>query len=212
MIKDKEDEMMNKPNVSNLEKETFDYHNDYYQYTHFQNEMIMNLNQHNIEYKNCIFENTSMIESSIENSFFVDVIFKNCDLSNSVFRSCLFRRVHFMNCKLMGSDFSDSLFDDVFLQDCLCSFINLSYMKNKAVSFQGCDLRNGSIIEVNQKKTTYKECCFYQCEVLHSSFYNIDLSTCDLQQIITTPHDIKGAIINEYQSSSLIHLLDIKVK
>lgn len=122
---------MNNPNIFNIEYHSFLDDNDFYQYHHYQNETISHIHQHNVEYKNCLFENTSMVESSFENSFFIDIVFKNCDLSNIAFHSCLFRRAHFINCKLMGTDFSDSLFDDVFIKDCQCSFINLSYMKNK---------------------------------------------------------------------------------
>lgn len=112
----------------------------------------------------------------------------------------------------MGTDFSDSLFDDVRIQECLCCFANFSFMRNKVVQFQQCDLTNASIIETNLKKTTFDECVFCQCEILHSSLYHIDLSTCYLDNIITSPQDIQGAIINEYQSSSLIHLLKVKIK
>ena len=68
------------------------------------------------------------------------------------------------------------------------------------------------MINVNFKKTSFDKCDFFQCEVLHSSFYHIDLSTCLLHHIITSPEDIKGAIIQDDQASDLIHLLQVKVK
>lgn len=203
---------MNNPNIVEVENVPFLNDNDFHQYHHYQNEDIIDIHQYNHEYRHCLFENMSFQESSFENSFFIDVIIKNCDLSNISFHSTLFRRVHFINCKLLGSDFSESIFDDVYVKDCHCTFINLAYMKNKIVCFDNCDLRNGSIINVDLKKTTFHECHFEQCEVLHSSFYNIDLSSCFLDNIITTPEDIKGAIIDPYQASSLIHLLSIKIK
>jgi len=112
----------------------------------------------------------------------------------------------------MGTDFSESVYDNVSIKDCLCRFANFAFMKNKEVQFINCDFQNASIIETNLKKTVFQECAFHQCEVQHSSFYNIDLSNCDLSNIITTPEDIRGAIIESYQASSLIHLLRVKVK
>lgn len=203
---------MNNPNINEIEKSRFLSDEDFHQYLHYQNEEIINVYQHHHEYKNCLFESINLQESTFENSYFIDVIFKNCDLSNTQLTSTLFRRVHFINCKLMGTDFSDSIFDDVYIKDTHCGFINFSYMKNKTVNFENCDFSHGSFIEVTLKKTSFKQCHFFQCEVLHSSFYKIDLTSCELDNIIITPEDIKGAIITEYQAPSLIHLLGVKIK
>jgi len=203
---------MNTFNLDHTQLTSFLSNEDIHQYLHFQNENLSDIYQINHEYKYCFFENMTFQKTTFDNCYFMDVIFKNCDLSNIQLLSTLFRRTHFINCKLLGTDFSESIFDDVFIKDCQCCFMNLAYMKNKVVSFENCDFHHASFIDVHFKKTKFHECIFSQCEVLHSSFYHIDLSTCSLEQIITTPEDIKGAIINEYQASSLIHLLSVKIK
>lgn len=182
------------------------------QYCHYQNDVLFDRHEDSKEFKNCLFESVSFQDVSFEDSYFIDVIFKDCDLSNIKFLATLFRRVQFINCKLLGTDFSESLFDQVLFKDCQCGFANFAFMKNKETHFINCDLHNASIIETNLNKTKFNECSLIQCEIQHSPLYNIDLSTCNLTNIITTPQDIQGAIIDSFQASSLIHLLRVKIK
>ena len=98
----------------------------------------------------------------------------------------------------------------ILLKDCLCRFANFTFMKNKEVHFEHCDLYQASIIETNLKKTTFHECNLQQCEIQHASLYQIDLSSCDLTNLITTVEDIQGAIIDSFQAASPVsytHLL-----
>ncbi len=90
--------------------------------------------------------------------------------------------------------------------------MNLSFMKNKEVQFVSCDFSNASILETRLNQTSFDDCQLRQCEFLHSSLYKVDLSTCQLDGILISPQDIQGAIIDSYQSSSLIHLLKVSFK
>lgn len=185
---------------------------EFNQYHYYNNDCLIDKNLSNIEFRDCYFEECSFLDITFTNCYFIHICFQNCDLSNIHLTSSLFRNVTFINCKLMGTDFSESLFDNVILKDNLCHFANFAFMKNKKVEFKHCDLSHASIVETELKKTKFIECIFHQCEILHSSLYQIDLSTCQLDNIITTPQDIQGAIISEFQASALIHLLKVKVK
>lgn len=189
-----------------------DFALDVIQYRHYQNQALTSIHENNKEFKQCLLEGINFEDTIFDNCYFIDVTFKNCDLSNIKFYSCLFRRAQFINCKCLGSDFSESMFDNIIMIDSLCGFANFAFMKNKEVHFSNCDFQNASFLETQLNKTTYDECSFIECEFHHSSLYNVDLSTCRLDGIITTPSDIQGAIIDSYQASSLIHLLKIKVK
>ncbi|MFR4504531.1 MAG: hypothetical protein ACLT4K_05390 [Catenibacterium sp.] len=61
-------------------------------------------------------------------------------------------------------------------------------------------------------KTKYEECRMIQTSFLHAPLKNIDLSTCLIEAIEATPQDVSGAIIDEMQASTFIHLLNIKIK
>ena len=205
---------MKQPNIGQQEISSLqdDIHLESVSYKQYQSDVLFDIHEHVIEFKNCVFESVSMQDVDLENSYFVDCIFKDCDLSNIKILSTLLRRVQFINCKLLGTDFSESVFDDVLLKQCECGFANFSFMKNKEVHMNECRLYNASIIETHLKKTTFQNCSFEQCEVLHSSLYNIDLSTCELSGISTTPQDIQGALITRLQAEDLIHLLGVKIK
>ncbi|MCI9049837.1 MAG: pentapeptide repeat-containing protein, partial [Coprobacillus sp.] len=181
-----------------------DINNDFNQYKHYQNDCLFDNHILNIEFKNCYFEECQLQDISFDNCFFINVTFENCDLSNIKINSSLLRNIQFLNCKLLGTDFSESLFDNAHIKDSVCRFANFSFMKNKKVLFQNCDFTNASIIETQLNKTSFLDCCFSQCEILHSSLYNLDLSSCDLRNIITSPQDITGAIIDEYQDTNQI--------
>ncbi len=181
-------------------------------YKHYENDSISAITKTNFECKECCFKNIYMQESIFENSYFLNVIFQNCDFSNIQFLNTLFRNVQFINCKLVGSDFSDSMFDHVTIKESLCRFANFSYMNNKLTKFINCDLTNASITETKLNKTKFQECHLEQCEIFHSSLNNVDLSTSYINHIITSPEDIRGAIIDINQAEDLIHLLKVKLK
>lgn len=85
-------------------------------------------------------------------------------------------------------------------------------MNNKTVQFHQCSLHNASFIETKMNKTSFQECDLTQCEFLHAPLYKTDLSSCQIEGIITSPEDIRGAMINSFQAIDLIHLLNVKIK
>jgi hypothetical protein len=206
--------MIQKEDLAYLEKALLsqDIDNDLNQNKYYHDDCLFDHHILNKEFKNCYFEDCQFQDISFENCFFIHVTFKNCDLSNIKINASLLRNTQFSHCKLLGTDFSESVFDTIKINDSICRFANFSFMKNKIVSFQDCDLSNASIIETKLNKTHFSQCCLSQCEILHSSLYHIDLSSCDIQNIMTSPQDISGAIIDEYQAASLIHLLNVKIK
>lgn len=85
-------------------------------------------------------------------------------------------------------------------------------MRNKETLFNQCDLSQAIFQDTTMNKTKYEECRMIQTSFLHAPLKNIDLSTCLIEAIEATPQDVSGAIIDEMQASTFIHLLNIKIK
>ena len=200
-------------NLSDLTHISFlEDQDDTHLYKHYHSEIICQQHMSHHEYKYCRYEHMTFEETSFDNGYFMDTIFYKCDLSNVRFDTCMFRHVIFKDCKLVGTDFSDSVFDDVTMENCLCRYANFGFMKNKSVSFIDTNLESASFVEVQMNKTSFKDCILRRCEFHHSHLHNIDISSCDIEELLTTPQDIKGAIIDYTQAASLIYLLEVKVK
>ena len=73
-------------------------------------------------------------------------------------------------------------------------------------------LHNASFIETKMNKTSFQECDllnvnFFMLHYIKQIYHHVRL-----KGIMTSPEDIRGAMINSFQAIDLIHLLNVKIK
>ena len=102
---------MNKLNIDLLTSSSFSYDEDYYTYTSFINECVMETTLNQKEFKQCYFKNCDFVDMTFDHCYFISCVFENCDLSNITFDSTLLRDTLFINCKMMGTSFHECLIE-----------------------------------------------------------------------------------------------------
>ncbi len=80
------------------------------------------------------------------------------------------------------------------------------------VLFKDTLLRNSYFQENNIKNIFFEKVDLTQAHVFRTSLKNIDLSDCIIEGIAISIEDIKGAIINQFQTTDLLYLLGVKLK
>lgn len=127
----------------------------------------MSNNQHEIinneEFYDDIFNRTHLQKQKIENKTFENCQFQDCDFTESLFHSC-----KFIDCTFKSSNLSN---------------IKLNYSAFNDVTFDQCKL-----IGVNWTEAKWPNIAltspikFYQCDLSHSSFYELKLTELVLQR------------------------------
>ena len=92
------------------------------------------------------------------------------------------------------------------------NYTNISMSSMKNILFKNTMLRNSCFNENETKNIILKEADLTRAQFFKTSLKAVDLSDSIIEGIAISIEDIKGAIINEFQSLDLIYLLGIKVK
>lgn len=157
--------------------------------------------------------NKIIFTKTILNRFcLIDVIFENCDLSNITFVDSTINRVVFKNCKLVGTSFINCSLQNILIEDSLCNYINLSGNKMKYVLIKNSSFIESSFIEDKFKYIEFDNINLDNSEFNNTSLKDIDLSSCNITNLKINLYDLRGSIINNYQSMDLIGLLGVKIK
>ena len=165
-----------------------------------------------ITIKRAIINNTEIINSNLEKNTFIDIQFNNCNFSNTSFDNCSFIRCEFNNCKLTGCNFIESGLYDIGFIDTNMNYTNLSMSSMKNIIYKNTMLRNSCFNENKTKNIILTEADLTRTQFFKTSLKGIDLSNSIIEGIAVSLEDIKGAIINEFQSLDLMYLLGVKVK
>ncbi len=171
-----------------------------------------NIELTDITIKRAIINNTEIINSNLEKNTFIDIQFNNCNFSNTSFDNCSFIRCEFNNCKLTGCNFIENGLYDVGFIDTNMNYTNISMSSMRNMLFKNTMLRNSCFNENETKNIILKEADLTRVQFFKTSLKAVDLSGSIIEGIAVSLEDIKGAIINEFQSLDLIYLLGIKVK
>lgn len=165
-----------------------------------------------ITIKKAIINNTEIISSNLEKNTFIDVQFNNCNFSNTSFYNCSFIRCEFNNCKLTGCNFIENGLYDIGFIDTNMNYTNVSMSSMKNILFKNTMLRNSCFNENETKNIILKEADLTRAQFFKTSLKAVDLSDSIIESIAVSIEDIKGAIINEFQSLDLMYLLGVKIK
>ncbi len=168
-------------------------------------------NSEEVEFEKCIFKDCK-INGSFEKAVFHDVIFDGCDFSNCLFREGSFIRVEIKNSKFVGCDFTDSRIYHFSSNDTIYKYANFSHTNLEEVIFENCNLSNSSFSECKIKHIYFENSELTQAQLFRTKLKSIDLSTCDINGIITSIEDIEGAIVNNFQAIELSKLMGIIIK
>jgi len=164
------------------------------------------------EFENVIFNDVNIINSKFEKTTFKNIKFIHCNFSNTSFDSCSFIRCEFENCKLTGCNFLENRINNVSFIETNADYMNLSMASIDGILFNNTRLRNSYFQENKMKNVFFENTDLMQAQFFNTSLKNIDLSDCNIEGFSVSIEDIKGAIINQFQTVDLMYLLGVKLK
>lgn len=169
------------------------------------------LNAEEVEFEKCIFENCK-ITGSFEKATFHDVIFEGCDFSNCLFTEGSFIRVEIKNSKFVGCNFIDARAYHFSSKETIFKYANFTNTSLEEIIFEDSDLSNSSFEDSKLRHVYFEKSNLTQGLFYRTKLNGIDLSTCEIQGIVTSIEDIKGVIVNNFQAIELSKLLGLIIK
>ena len=161
------------------------------------------------DWRECCLDTCRLIGAVMRSSYFCDVTFKNCDFSNSVLASCTFNRVEFISCKLTGANIHNSNFSDVMFKDCIADYAIFTDATSRGIAFFGCILKETQLNDIAGKNYSFEECDLSRANFSSTALRGVNLTSCDIQGITVSEHELRGAIVTAPQACELAKLLGV---
>lgn len=181
------------------------------------NEEYKELNLTEVTMQNKTFGHITILESSFlectfDNVVFNHVVFSHVDLSNVNFTNCGLHHCQFIDCKMVGLSFVDSVLKSTTLQNIVGKYMGISYSKMEDCSILDSDLTEARIFDVKHTKFILENVNLKGTEFNMVSLSGVDLSTCNLENILMDAKYLRGAILGFNQMVELAPILGIKLK
>lgn len=181
------------------------------------NEEYKELNLTEVTMQNKTFGHITILESSFlectfDNVVFNHVVFSHVDLSNVNFTNCGLHHCQFIDCKMVGLSFVDSVLKSTTLQNIVGKYMGISYSKMEDCSILDSDLTEARILDVKRTKFILENVNLKGTEFNMVSLSGVDLSTCNLENILMDAKYLRGAILGFNQMVELAPILGIKLK
>ena len=110
-------------------------------------------------------------------------VFNNCDFSNANFSAFHFIECDFFDCNFSSANVYGTLFQNVQFQD--CKMLGLPFEKCNSfgliVSFSDCQLNHSSFYNLNLSKTNFLNCRLINADFTASNLTEVIFENCDLQ-------------------------------
>ena len=184
----------------------------------FQEHCLENIHISYKKINKCEFNNVKLLNINFKNVEFFEVCFTDCDLSNTIFEECHLTRVIFKNCKLLGVNISGvSYLNNVIIDECHCKYIYFSGNEKIPMPFSNIIIKNSDLtgsrfLYIKLNETVFDNVILKYSEIFNTSFREIDLSNCQINDMKISIFDARGVIVNENQALALINLFGIVVK
>lgn len=193
--------------MNDLLGEEIDVYNQEFEKIEIKDQEINNKSLGNVSFKASILINTKF-----ENVVFNNVKFINTDLSNTTFTNCGLHNCHFIDCKLIGTSFNDSTIKNTNYTNIIGKYLGFSYCRITDVNMKESNLTEARFLELTLNRFTVEETNLTKTEWNMVSLYGMDLSTCEIENILIDPKYVKGATLSYEQIIHLAPLLGIKIK
>ncbi|HKL11951.1 MAG TPA: pentapeptide repeat-containing protein [Clostridia bacterium] len=178
----------------------------------FENCTIEDQNAEKVSFKQVLFRNVDFKKTILERVELEDVRFENCDLSNIELEGAIIHRAEFENCKMVGVNLSGAAIQNTVLDKCNCKYANIRFSLCKRFEardsiLDSADFQSSEMVDVRYEATSMRE-----CQMSGTSLCGIDISTCDIEDMIVRMEDIKGAIVSPLQAVMVAGMVGVVVK
>lgn len=162
-----------------------------------------------VDWKTCRASVCRFFQGSFYKGYLQNVIFDRCDLSGCDFRECVLSRVHFQQCKCTGANFADSGLNDVLFDNCILDHSVFTATRAKKLLFQQCRMSEAQMDELTGKDYRYDDCVLTKVNFHRTALKGLDLRSNDIDGILASATELRGATVTPVQASSLARLLGV---
>lgn len=179
-------------------------------YSMFRTQTLIGCKTSSLGWKGCKISGCKINECAFYKASFSDILFENCDLSNCDFSEASFVRVSFIGCKLVGCTFREAYLRHVTLTGCRGDFSDFTSSAIRDCLWEDCALPGSSFAEC-KLSTQFIKCTLVDTNFFHTSLQGLDFTTCDLNRIVVSPEDLRGATVTTEQAAGLAKLFGLIV-
>lgn len=178
----------------------------------FINDIVVHLKLHTITVSDCTFTKCTFHDFLAERIYFHHVTFENCDLSGATFSEGCLRSVTFRNCKLAGTNFVECTLDTMMVKDSFAEYANLNYCKITHWQAAASTFCHASITDCTAKGMAFNDCNLQQAEFLHTPLQKVDLTTNQIEGLVLSGPELRGAIVTPMQACDLARYLGLIIQ
>ena len=164
-----------------------------------------------VRFRNCTLDHCRMGGLAAEHSDWHGVVFRDCDLSNLNLGDAVLSQVRFEDCKLVGANLSACGLHGVEFVRCNLSYSNFSLCQGRDLSFVECGLQGANLSQWRMGPWQVQACDLRGCNVFHNSLKGIYLADSQVEGILCTLEDLKGARVSPVQACQLASLMGLVV-
>lgn len=178
----------------------------------FRGVTLQNTDVGRIGFVKTVFETCKFHDCDFERTEWIDVCFRDCDLSGCHFSDSYFKRCSFKNCKGVGAELTGTTWQDIVCEGCNFSYSNFSGSRWSTVSLEECDWSCSSLAQCQFGKIEVKDAVFIGTNFFQTPLTGIDFTSCQLEEIMASGEEFRGATVNAYQAAQLAKLWGVIVK
>lgn len=159
-----------------------------------------------------VFEGCKFQGCDFERTEWIDVCLRDCDLSGSRIVDGYLKRCEFVNCKGVGVDLTDAVLQDISFQGCNFRYSNFSGASWNAVKIESSNWSRANMAQCQFSKIEFAEVDFLGTSFFQSPLSGIDFTSCQLEEIMASGEEFRGAVVSAYQAAQLAKLWGLIVK
>ena len=179
----------------------------------FQGEELEYVDADKVEFSRVRFENCRFNSCNFSRAALWNVEFVNCDVSNCNFESSYWKHCSLKCCKAQGADWKEASLHLCVMEDSKLDYASFNRCLMEQVTIRRCSCVSTAISEAKWKKVLLQENRFYSTDFFKTSLAGVDLSTCELSQLLLSDdlRELRGAKIDAFQAPEFVRLLGMVI-
>ena len=158
------------------------------------------------------FKGVSWAETNLTAARFADARFDACDLAGASWHAARLTRVEFLNCRLIGLKLNQPELRDVLFLNCKMEYAVCWSGSFKTARFENCVLRGASFEGTDLSGVVFRKCDLSGADFRGTTLDGVDLRGSMLAGLQVGIPELRGAIIDPSQTTSLAGLLGVVVQ
>jgi uncharacterized protein YjbI with pentapeptide repeats len=165
-----------------------------------------------LRFEEVVFEGANLRGTVWLGATLVDVRLRGCDLSNVDWRHLSAHRVEFEGCNLTGANVAQGQFTHARFRRSKGLLAQWGQAKFSCCAWEDCGLEQADFTDADLHGAALVRCRLSQARFFGAKLQGADLRGSDLAELVITPHELRGAIVEAGQLLQLAPQLGVVLK